>query len=282
MKTGYRRLGLLGALLLATAPVACGGDAADQQAEVDRELDLALANADSATLEDMKKKIDEQMAERQDQAETDAPSETPPPSNPAPKPAPPPETKPASKPAGPQYEQVTAAPGTSLAVRLDQELSTRNSAVGDLFTVTTLAPLMDGGKVVVPAGTKIRGEVTVAQASGSSGQKAELRVRFDDLTVEGQTYPVALTITQAANVVTKGRDNTGDKALKIGGGAAAGALVGQLIGKNTTATLIGAAVGAAAGTGLQMTQEDVDAYIPEGSEMTVRLDEPLTVRKKIG
>jgi hypothetical protein len=275
MKTRFRRLGLLAALLLATVPVACGGDAADQQAEVDRELDLALANADSATLEDMKQKIDEQMAERQDQPETPPAAETP-----APKPRP--ATTPASKPAAPQYEQLTAATGTSFNVRLDQELSTRNSAAGDLFTVTTLAPLMDGGKVVVPAGTKIRGEVTVARASGNSGENAELRVRFDDLTVEGQSYPVALTITQAANVVTKGRDDTGDKALKIGGGAAAGALVGQLIGKNTTATLIGAAVGAAAGTGLQMTQEDVDAYIPEGSEMTVRLDEPLTVRKKIG
>ena len=279
MKTRYRRLGLLGALLLAAAPVACGGDAADEQAEVDRELDLALANADSATLEDMKKKIDEQMAERQDPSETEAPAKTPPPAQtPAPKPAP----KPEPKPAAPQYEQLTAGSGTTFAVRLDQELSTKNSAVGDLFTVTTLAPLMDGGKVVVPAGTKIRGEVTVAQASGSSGQTAELRVRFDDLTVEGQTYPVSLTITEAANVVTKGRDDTKDKALKIGGGAAAGALVGQLIGKNTTATLIGAAVGAAAGTGLQMTQEDVDAFIPEGSEMTVRLDEPLTVKKKIG
>jgi hypothetical protein len=275
MKTRYRRLGLLAALLLATVPVACGGDAADQQAEVDRELDLALANADSATLEDMKQKIDEQMAERQDEQETPAAAETP-----APKPRP--TSTPASKPAAPQYEQLTAATGASFDVRLDQELSTRNSAAGDLFTVTTLAPLMDGGKVVVPAGTKIRGEVTVARASGNSGENAELRVRFDDLTVEGQSYPVALTITQAANVVTKGRDDTGDKALKIGGGAAAGALVGQLIVKNTTATLIGAAVGAAAGTGLQMTQEDVDAYIPEGSEMTVRLDEPLTVRKKIG
>jgi hypothetical protein len=277
MKTRYRRLGLLGALLLAAAPVACGGDAADDQAEVDRELDLALASADSATLEDMKKKIDEQMADRQGQQETEAPAETP-----APKPQPKPEPKPEPKPAAPQYEQLTATSGTTFGVRLDQELSTRNSAVGDLFTVTTLAPLMDGGKVVVPAGTKIRGEVTVAQASGSSGQKAELRVRFDDLTVEGQTYPVSLTITEAANVVTKGRDDTKDKALKIGGGAAAGALVGQLIGGNTTATLVGAAVGAAAGTGLQMTQEDVDAYIPEGSEMSVRLDEPLTVKKKIG
>lgn len=281
MKTRYRPLVLLGALLLAAAPVACGGDAADDQAEVDRELDLALANADSATLEDMKKKIDEQMADRQGQQETDAPAETPP-STPAPKPQPKPETKPEPKPAAPQFEELTAASGTTFSVRLDQELSTKNSAVGDLFTVTTLAPLMDGGKVVAPAGTKIRGEVTVAQASGSSGQKAELRVRFDDLTVAGQTYPVSLTITEAANVVTKGRDDTKDKALKIGGGAAAGALVGQLIGKNTTATLIGAAVGAAAGTGLQMTQEDVDAFIPEGSEMTVRLDEPLTVKKKIG
>ena len=106
-------------------------------------------------------------------------------------------------------------------------------------------------------------------------------MKFDNFTVAGKTYPISLSITEAT-VETVGRDDTGDKALKIGAGAAAGAIVGQLIGKNTGATLAGAAVGAAAGTGLQMATEDVDAIIRAGTQMTVELDSPVTVQKKIG
>ncbi len=194
----------------------------------------------------------------------------------APAAAPAPTRKPA-----PKFADFTVAQGTRFQVTLDQELSTRNSAVGDLFTTTTVAPVMDGDEVVIPAGTKIRGEVTQAQASGGSGKPAILTVRFNDFTVGGTSYPISLTIAEAT-VETVGRDNTGDKVLKIGGGAAAGAIVGQLIGKNTGATLAGAAIGAAAGTGLQMATQDVDAVIREGTQITVVTNAPITVQKKIG
>ncbi len=269
MKNMVRWTAALTALALVVMPVACGGADGDAQADVDREMDLALAQTDSATLADIQKKIDEGMESKQPGAQTTTPKSTPPPTT-TPKPAP-----------GPQFAEYSVGQGTRFQVTLDQELSTKSSAVGDLFTTTTVAPLMDGDKVVIPAGTKIRGEVTQAQQSGGSGKPATLTVKFDNFTVEGQTYPIALSITEAT-VETVGRDDTGDKALKIGGGAAAGALIGQLIGKNTGATLAGAAIGAAAGTGLQMATEDVDAIIREGTLMTVETDAPVTVRKKIG
>ncbi|MDT8436489.1 MAG: hypothetical protein RRA92_07005 [Gemmatimonadota bacterium] len=269
------RMALAGALLLAVVPAACG-DGGDAQAELDRELDLALSQADSATLADLQQKIDERMTEQAAPPAETAPAPRPATQQPASRPAP----RPAPAPAGPRYAEYTVSSGTSFQVRLDQELSTRNSSVGDLFTVTTVTPLTDGDRVVVPAGTKIRGEVTEAQKSGNSGQTAVLKVQFDDLTVDGESYPVSLNLVDA-QIETKGRDDTGDKALKIGGGAAAGALLGTLIGGGGKGTLIGAAVGAAAGTGIQMTQNDVDAYLREGSMMTVRLDGPLTVRRQV-
>lgn len=274
MKRKVRWTAVLMALALAVVPAACGGGDGDAQAEIDREMDLALAQSDSATLADIQKKIDEEMEAQKPAEEV---------SKPAAKPAPPPTTttKPAAKPVPkPQYSEHTVVQGTRFQMTLDQELSTHNSAVGDLFTATVTTPLTDGGTVVVPAGTKIRGEVTAAQASGGSGKPAVLTVKFTDFTVAGQTYPIGLTITEAT-VETKGRDDTGDKALKIGAGAAAGALIGQLIGKNTGATLAGAAIGAAAGTGIQMTTEDVDAILREGSPITVETNAPVTVRKKL-
>ena len=275
MKKTVRWTAALTALALVMMPVACGGGDGDAQADLDREMDLALAQTDSATLADIQKKIDEEMESKQPAAETSTPRPTPPPTT-----TPKPEAKPAVDP-GPQFAEYSIGQGTRFQVTLDQELSTQYSAVGDLFTTTTVTPLMDGDKVVIPAGTKIRGEVTQARQSGGSGKPAILTVKFDNFTVEGQTYPISLSITEAT-VETVGRDNTGDKALKIGGGAAAGALIGQLIGKNTGATLAGAAIGAAAGTGLQMATEDVDAIIREGTLMTVETDAPVTVRKKIG
>jgi len=264
MKKTVRWTAALTALALIMMPVACGGGDGDSQADVDREMDLALAQTDSATLADIQKKIDE---------ETGAQTAKP-------KPTPAPTTTPKPKP-GPQFAEYSVGQGTRFQVTLDQELSTKFSAVGDLFTTTTVAPLMDGDNVVIPAGTKIRGEVTQAQKSGGSGKPAILTVKFENFTVDGQTYPISLSITEAT-VETVGRDDTGDKALKIGGGAAAGALIGQLIGKNTGATIAGAVVGAAAGTGLLMATVDVDAIIREGTQMTVETDAAVTVRKKIG
>ena len=284
MKMMVRWTAVLTALALATVPAACGGEDGEAQAEIDREMDLALAKSDSATLADIQKKIDEDLEARkpaQDAARSAEDAAPPPAARTKPADRPTSTTKPTEKPAPkPEYTEHTVAQGTRFQMTLDQELSTLNSEVGDLFTATVTTPLTEGSTVVVPAGTRIRGEVTQAGASGGSGKPAVLTVRFTDFTVAGQTYPIELTITEAT-VETKGRDNTGDKALKIGAGAAAGALIGQLIGKNTGATLAGAAVGAAAGTGLQMTTEDVDAILREGSTITVETNAPVTVRQKL-
>ncbi len=275
MNRKARWLMTIGALALAAAPIGCGGDD-DAQAELDREMDLALAQADSAALADVEEEAKPAPAP-QPETQTQAPAPRPQPTRPAPTPEPKPEPKPDP---GPQFAEYTVQQGTRFQATLDQELSTKWSQVGDLFTATVTSPVQGGGEVVIPAGTKIRGEVTAAQASGGSGKPAVLTVRFTDFTVAGQTYPIDLSITETT-VETVGRDNTGDKVLKIGGGAAAGALIGQLLGKNTGATLAGAAVGAAVGTGLQMTTEDVDAIIREGTPMTVETNAPITVRKQV-
>jgi outer membrane lipoprotein SlyB len=89
---------------------------------------------------------------------------------------------------------------------------------------------------------------------------------------------VSLTITEA-NPSTRGRSGTGEKAAKIGGGAVVGGILGVLIGGNATGAIIGGVAGAAAGTAIALGTEDVDAVLEEGSEMTLRIDEPLTVRR---
>lgn len=255
--------------LAAMVATGCGGD---DQAALDREMDLALAEDSLAELND----------EAVEQAEETPAAETPPARPQAQRPAPRTET-PAQTPApqpdpGPSYVEATVASGTPMRVTLDQQLTTRSSQVGDLFTTTVASDVMDGDRVAIPAGAQIRGRVTAVQKSGKPGEAAVLKVAFDEVTVDGETYPVQLTVAEA-NPTSQSRSNTGQKVGKIGIGAVAGALVGQVVGGDTKGALIGAAVGAAAGTAIVLSTSDSDAVLAEGSPMTLTVDAPITVRR---
>jgi len=272
--TAMRALALAG-LVLALA--SCGGEAVpDDQAAVDQEMELALqGDSVEAELEDVG-----------DAGEAEAET-APPPARPRPTPTPPPAPPPAPAPApeaeveeppveAPRTVSITAQPGAELEIELRQELSTKTNAPGDRFTASVVTPLVDGSRVVVPNGAVIRGEVTAVQKSGGQGEAAIIKIAFLDVTFNGETWPIAATVVEATPE-TEGRYSTGDKAARIGVGAAAGAILGRIIGGNAKGTVIGAAVGAAAGTAITIVTEDVDAVLPQGSTMRLRLDEPLTV-----
>lgn len=245
---------------------ACGGD---EQSDLDREMDLALAEDSLAELADTAaadapEREAERPTERTPQRQTPRQQQPQPTADP-----------------GPQMHEMTVAGGTTIRTTLDQELSTRTSQQGDLFTTTVASDVMSAdGHVAIPAGSVIRGRVTAVQKSGQPGQAAVLKVAFDEVTVDGNTYPVQLTVAQAEPTV-EGRSTTGEKAGKIGIGAAAGAILGQVIGKDTESTLIGAAIGAAAGTAIVLGSADADAVLAEGSPMTVTVDQPITVRREV-
>lgn len=243
---------------------ACGGD---DQSDLDREMDLALAEdslaelGDTATVADAP--VEQPPAQPRTQPRTQQPR-TQQPQQPAPDP-------------GPQFETYTVPTGTAIRVTLDQELSTRTSQVGDLFTTTVASNVMTDNGVAIPAGSQIRGRVTAVQKSGQPGQAAVLKIAFDEVTVDGATYPVALTVAEATPT-SESRSSTGEKVGKIGIGAAAGAILGQVIGGEP---VIGAAIGAAAGTAIVLGSADSDAVLAEGSPMTVTVDESITVERQV-
>lgn len=243
----------------------CGGD---DQSDLDREMDLALAEDSLAELGDTASAEAEAPVEQPPAQPRTQPRQQQPRPQPAPQPAPDP---------GPRYENFTVATGTAIRVTLDQELSTRTSQVGDLFTTTVASDVMTDNGVAIPAGSQIRGRVTAVQKSGQPGQAAVLKIAFDEVTVDGATYPVALTVAEATPT-SESRSSTGEKVGKIGIGAAAGAILGQVIGGEP---VIGAAIGAAAGTAIVLGSADSDAVLAAGSPMTVTVDEPITVERQV-
>lgn len=266
-----RRFGvaaLFGLSVLATASCG-GGEKNDQQAALDSTMDAQMGG-------------DTALAGQQEQEPAPAPQTrttqrpaTRQPAQPKPQPKPQPETRPAAS-----YITGTVPSGTSFQVTLNQTLSTKDNQSGDLWTGTLTSPLTDGSRVLIPQGATLRGSVTAVQKSGGAGQQAVIKLAINEFSVDGQTFPVQASVTEA-NPETKGRSSTASKAAKIGGGAAAGAILGRIIGGNAKGTVIGAAVGAAAGTAITLGTEDVDAVLPEGSSMTVQLDAPLSVKRKV-
>lgn len=268
---------LLIALPLGLALGACGSDDAkgtDSEPEaLARDLDLAFGkDSASPTL-------------------SDAP---PPPavSQPAPQPsaakpaaAKPPARKPASppvaEPPAPRVVTLLVPTGTTFAVHLDNMLATDQNQVGDPFTATISDPIVDvDGRVLLPVGAKVRGRVTAAEKSDRVGETAVITLAFESVSFDGQSYPLQASVVEA-NPERKTRTTKAQSAGKVAAGAAAGAIVGQVLGKNTKSTVTGAVVGAAAGTAIALGTADVDAVLPVGSRMVIRLDAPVEVQRTV-
>jgi hypothetical protein len=266
---------------LALVPVACGGDedqrAALEQDELDRELDLALqGDSIAGTFQDTAEAFDtvpEQVA-----APVPAAPRAQAPRTPTPRPAPARQESPAPQPA-PRPTTATVPSGTTFALRLNEELSTERNQPGDGFSATLTDPILDAnGDVAIPAGATVRGRVTKASKSGRVGETAVITVAFEAVSFNGRSYPLQATVIEA-NPERRNRTPAGEQVAKAAGGAAAGAIIGRVLGKDTRSTVKGAVIGAAAGTAIAMGTADVDAVLPVGSRMVIRLDAPVEVRR---
>lgn len=275
----YRnRFALLLLLPLAFVPIACGGDddvrSALEEDELDRELDLAL-RGDSAvpSLED---KAPEPRAEPAPSKPGAQPQPKPAPSNTA-RPAPQRETPREQPRPQPRPVTLTVPSGTAFAIRLNETISTESNQPGDAFTATLDDPIVStDGTVLIPSGATVRGRVTAAEKSDRVGETAVIKVAFESISFGGRSYPIQASVVEA-NPERRTRTTTKESAAKVAAGAAAGALLGQILGKDTEGTLKGAAIGAAAGTAIAMGTADVDAVLPAGSRMVIRLDSSVEV-----
>lgn len=270
-------------LPLAVAPLACGDGGAEERTaleedELSRELDLALqGDTAPASFEDTAVEEEPEPEPEPEPAPTTppeqpAPRPTLPPADPAPEPEPPP---------APREVTSTVAMGTTMSLTLNDELSTEANKAGDSFTGTVQQPITDSeGNVVIPSGAAVRGRVTQVQKSGRVGETAVLNLAFEAVSFGGESYPLDASVVEA-NPEKKSRSSTGEQAAKIGAGAAAGAILGRILGKDTKGTVIGGVIGAAAGTAVAMGTDDVDAVLPVGSTMIIRVESPVTVTRTV-
>jgi hypothetical protein len=285
---------------LAMTPVACGDGADDRSAlrddELGRELELALrGDSTPAMFQDTAVSVEPepepgpapvpppvQQPRAPQVGQPPAPAPRPAPRAETPRqeaPAPPPAPRPAPE---PRVVTASAPIGTSMSLTLNQTLSTETNRVGDTFTATLQHAITDGsGNVIVPAGATIRGRLTQVDKSGHVGATGIIKLAFESVSFGGSSYPIDATVVRA-NPQRQNRTSVQEQAAKVTAGAAAGAVLGRVLGRDTRSTIRGAAVGAAAGTAIAMGTADVDVVLPQGSEMVIRLDSPITVRRVAG
>ena len=159
--------------------------------------------------------------------------------------------------------------GTEFDVRLGQSLSSSTNLVEDRFEATTLVDLWQGDRIIVPAGSVMRGIVSSVVKTTRTERTGKLTVAFDQVTIGRRSHPIRATVT---NIIES--EGLKGEAGKIGAGAGVGAIIGGILG-GAKGAIAGIPIG---GGGTVAATEGKDVDLPAGSVLRVRLDSGLNLR----
>jgi hypothetical protein len=178
--------------------------------------------------------------------------------------------------------KVEVPSGTHIPLVLHNAISTRSARPGDPVYFETLFPVMIDGRVAIPAGSYVSGEVTESKRPGRVKGRGELMIRLKTLILPN-AYMVDLNAVPS-NAGTGGNETTDNEGKIIGdsnkGGdvgtvaktTAAGAGIGAIAGQGAKGAGIGAGVGAAAGLLAVLLTRGPEAELPRGSTVEAVLD----------
>ena len=155
--------------------------------------------------------------------------------------------------------------GTEIDVRLVDSLSSGRNQVEDRFVATTVIDLQLGERVVIPAGSELRGIVSSVDKAGRIDRKAGLTLAFDRITINGREREIRGVVTDAI----EGQGVKGEVA-KIGTAAGAGAIIGGILG-GVKGAIAGILIG---GGGIAAATPGKDVELEPGTILRVRLDQP--------
>jgi len=189
---------------------------------------------------------------------------------------------PASKAA---QEKLLVPSGTRLPLILHNAVTTRNAKPGDPVYLETLFPVAIDGRILIPAGSYVQGEILEAKRPGKVKGTGEIRIRLNMMILpNGYTVDFNAVPTNAG---TGGNEST-DKEGKIHGDTdkaddagtilkttAAGAGIGAIAGQSAKGAGIGAGAGAAAGLAAVLLTRGPELELPRGTTVDIILDRPV-------
>jgi hypothetical protein len=175
------------------------------------------------------------------------------------------------------------AEGTNIRARLMDTLSTKETNAGTAFKAQVAVDVYKDGRIIIPAGSELRGRVVSVTQGHHFGPSATLRLRPDVVILpDGTAYHLygQVVESKAPNTRTdreggiQPASNLKKNALAYGAGAGTGAVVGAQI-AGPQGALIGSLVGAGVITVHILMQHPEIAEVPKGAIVTFSLTEPM-------
>ena len=192
---------------------------------------------------------------------------------------------PTSSPAPDSKPQVRIPSGTILPLVLHNGISSRSAKIGDPVYFETLFPVMVDGRVAIPAGSYVSGEVTESVRPGRVKGRGELMIKLNTLILPN-AYMINLnaspkdastggneTVDSEGRI--KGDSDKGSDVGTIAKTTAAGAGIGSIASRTGTGAAIGAGAGAAAGLIAVLLTRGPEAEMPRGTTVNVFLNRPI-------
>jgi hypothetical protein len=193
-----------------------------------------------------------------------------------PPPEPPPAPEPAFQPTQPAPHRTATLPaGTTIAVRLNESLSSERGIAGDKFNASLSEPLVVDGLVIAERGARARGLILGTQRAGRVTGTSSLDLELTMVeTADGQKIEIStLPWTR------RGDTSYGADAAKIGGGAALGAIIGGVAGGGKGAA-IGAGAGGVLGAGAAAVSRGKPVNVPSETVIRFRLTSRVTITER--
>ncbi len=172
--------------------------------------------------------------------------------------------------------------GTLLRVEMKEGLSTATTMPGTKFTAQVVEPVENAGRVIIPIGSILDGQVTEVHSGKRISGRASLHLEPRSVTLPDGTHYVVHaqlidTTRSEFSVDGEGTLKRRDRAketlavmsLATGGSAAAGAMIGGGVG-----AVVGAGVGAGVGTYMWLKQ-DRQATLQKDSRLVFSLTTPM-------
>lgn len=183
------------------------------------------------------------------------------------------------------YNAYDLREGSNITVRLNQALSTTDTQPGTAFTASVVRDVYSDGKVIIPAGSEMRGRVTAVSQGHHLGPHANIRLRPEAVVLpDGTAYHLYAEVVQTDAPGTRADDEGGIQAsnhykkdaVETGAAAGTGAVVGGVVGGPIGAG-VGTLVGAGAATTHLLLQDPQAAKLPQGTTLVFSLTQAMSL-----
>lgn len=170
---------------------------------------------------------------------------------------------------------ITLQPGTSVAIRLDESVSTDRNRRGDTFRATLDSPLIVNGFVLAERGARVLGQIERVRKARLLRGKSDLRLRLTEIMMrDGQRVRIETNPWEE-----KGARSSIAVRPKRAAGAALGAVVGALTGAARGAGFVSDESGARKSTLSGANKRTLG--VTTGARLTFRVARPVTITEKL-